>query len=117
MARENGTQCSLNDKIVRSFGTIACNIKPATRDKCTTYSFIPARKNVSQQTIRGFSHHTVASQTTFGGLSGTKCALTQTGFDNNLGCIEKILFLLNNDSALEHLQHQVSNKTEVICII
>jgi hypothetical protein len=110
MAKETGIQCNLNDKIVRSFGTLTCNIKPATRDKCATSNIVPEHKNFSQQTIKGYSHHTVYCQTTFCSITGNASSVAcQTGIgeDHNLGYLQTIIYALHNDDKLTFLNYQV----------
>lgn len=103
---DNSTQCNLYDKVVRSFGTLTCNLKPATRDKCTTCCLSKERKNVAVQTVKNV--RVVQCQTTFGSLSGTNEVACQAGYDGDMGHIDKVLYVLHNDRSLDNLQYQVT---------
>lgn len=100
-------QCNLNATKVRSFGTITCNIKPATRDKCSTCDIRPNVKHVGEQTFKNTC--VKACQTlTFGSSNCKSSVACQTGgFDGDIGHLYKVLYILHTDRRLDKLYYQV----------
>ena len=66
------TQCNLDEKFVRSIGTIACNFKPAIRDKFISCNIKSEVRRIGVQTVK--NNEVVSCQTTFGSLHGKSCS-------------------------------------------
>ena len=101
------TQYNLDEKFVRSIGTIACNFKPAIRDKYISCNIKSEVRRIGVQTVK--NNKVVSCQTTFGSLHGKSSTAVQTGCDDEIGHLYSVLYILYNDCSFINLKYEVCN--------
>ena len=101
------TQCNLDEKFLRSTGTIACNFKPAIRDKCMSCNIKSEVRHICVQTVK--NNKVVSCQTAFRLLHDKSFTGVQIGCDDDLGHFYSVLYIAHNDSSFINFKYEVCN--------
>lgn len=110
MDNSKSVQCNPTVTKVRSFGTITCNIKPATRNKCSTCDIRPEVKHVGEQTFKNTCVKACQTLSLFSSASKNSVACQTGGFDVDIGHLYKVLYILHTHRQLDKLYYQVRVK-------